>query len=314
VRVVFMGTPAFAVPSLLRLAADFDVAAVYVRPDAVSGRGRAKRPSPVKTVALGLELPVLEPPTLRDEGVLRTLDAFDADFVCVAAYGLILPPPVLDSARYGSVNVHASLLPRWRGAAPIQRAILAGDEQVGVSIMRMEEGLDTGPYCAQGAIETGAKNAALLTEELGVLGADLLVGSLPSIAEGAARWVAQDEALVTYAEKVAKADVAPSPELDALTNVRRIRASLPTAPARVRLSDQGMTLVDAQIAAAAGEPGPALPGPGRVAAVAKGVLLGAADGAVLVTRIRPDGKGDMEASAWLRGARLDSNATWASAR
>ena len=143
-RVVFMGTPAFAATILDDLAEQHDVAAVYTRPDAVRGRGKRLEPSPVKAAAERRGLRVLTPRTLRDEAAQRELASFAPDVICVAAYGAILPKEVLDIPRFGCLNVHASLLPRWRGAAPIERAILAGDEEAGVCIMRMEVGLDTG--------------------------------------------------------------------------------------------------------------------------------------------------------------------------
>ena len=145
-RVVFMGTPEFAVPSLRALAACHDVVAVYSRPDAVSGRGGKTRPSAVTAVATELGLETRCPRPFKDPESLAAFGALEADLLVVAAYGLILPLAVLSATRLGAVNVHASLLPRWRGAAPIQRAIMAGDKITGVSIMRMEEGLDTGPY------------------------------------------------------------------------------------------------------------------------------------------------------------------------
>ena len=203
-RVVFMGTPQFAVPSLERLAQAHDVVAVYTRPDAVSGRGGDPRPAAVKASAVRLGIPVRQPSTLRDSEVVRELERSEADVICVAAYGLILPEPVLEVARLGAINVHASLLPRWRGAAPIQRAILAGDAEVGVSIMRMEAGLDTGPYCLQQSVVSDAKSAIELTAELADLGAGLLISALPAIADGTVTWIDQAENEATYAEKITK--------------------------------------------------------------------------------------------------------------
>ncbi len=164
-RVVFMGTPAFAATILDDLAEQHDVAAVYTRPDAVRGRGKRLEPSPVKAAAERRGLRVLTPRTLRDEAAQRELASFAPDVICVAAYGAILPKEVLDIPRFGCLNVHASLLPRWRGAAPIERAILAGDEEAGVCIMRMEEGLDTGAYCVCRTARIDGKTAPELTDE-----------------------------------------------------------------------------------------------------------------------------------------------------
>ena len=168
-RVVFMGTPAFAVPSLRKLAAAHDVALVLTRPDAVRSRGKKLEPSPVKEAALGLGLPVMEANRMTPE-VLDALRAVEAEIFCVAAYGCILPDEVLTMAPHGCVNVHASLLPRWRGAAPIQRSILEGDAETGVSIMRIGHGVDTGAYCAQASCPVPGKSADELTAELAELG------------------------------------------------------------------------------------------------------------------------------------------------
>jgi len=309
VRVVFMGTPEFAVPSLERLSVEHQIAAVYVRPDAVSGRGGVARAAAVKVAALRLELPVRQPETLRDIETQRELAALEAEIVCVAAYGLILPPAVLTAARLGAVNVHASLLPRWRGAAPIQRAILAGDTHVGVSIMRMEEGLDTGPYCLQRSIPADDKGALALTAELGELGAELLVSSLPSIADQTAIWTSQVDDEATYASKVTKADVAPDPELSANANLLRVRASTPAAPPRILVNGKGVTVMSATLSDSADGLDS-----GSLRLQTGGIALGTRSGALLALRVRPDGKAEMDATAWACGARLDAESVWSSAR
>lgn len=307
-RVVFMGTPEFAVPSLRALASSaHEVAAVYTRPDAVSGRGGSTRPSAVKDAGTLLGIEVREPVTLRDEQQLDALRALGADIIVVAAYGLILPAEALDAARLGAVNIHASLLPRWRGAAPVQRAILAGDEFTGVSIMRMEQGLDTGPYCLQVQTPVDDTGAVELTERLAVLGATALMEVLPAIAAGDAVWTAQDEALVTYAAKITKDDVAIDPALTRVEALRRVRASSPAAPARVLLAGRGATVMRAT-------PSAVEVGQGAVASTKTALLLGVADGAIEVTELKPDGKGVMEARAWARGVRDLDGATWSAAR
>ena len=209
-RVVFMGTPSFAVPSLKALAAAFDVVLVVTRPDAVRSRGKKLEPSPVKMAALELGLPVLETSRMTPE-VQDELRAQQADVFCVAAFGCILPTEVLTMAPAGCVNVHASLLPRWRGAAPIQRSILAGDDTTGVSIMRIGEGVDTGDYCAQASCSVAGKTADELTAELASLGGELLARTLPAIVDGTAVWQVQDEALVTHAAKIANCLLYTSP-------------------------------------------------------------------------------------------------------
>jgi methionyl-tRNA formyltransferase len=173
----------------------------------------------------------------------------------------------------------------------------------------MEAGLDTGPYCLQASVPVGEKGAAELTAELGELGADLLLTALPGIAAGTVEWTTQLEAEVTYAEKVTKDDVAPTPFLSAAENLRRVRASSPAAPARLLLGGKGVTVLDAR--AADSDHGPA---PGDIALCDGGVLLGTISGGLLVTRLKPDGKGEMDAGAWARGARPGSDAAWESAR
>jgi methionyl-tRNA formyltransferase len=306
-RVIFMGTPGFAVPSLQALARSQDVVGVFTKPDAQSGRGGTKRPCAVKEAATSLGLRVESPRSLRSDDARDLVGALEADVICVAAYGLILPQAVLDLPRLGALNVHASLLPRWRGAAPIQRAILAGDEVTGVSIMQMEAGLDTGPYCLQVETPIAEKTAAELTAELAELGAGALLSVLPAVADGTARWIEQVESLVTYAEKVGKDDVAPDPLFTAAENVRRIRASLPAAPARVLLGNRGVTLVKARMGSDA-------LAPGAVRTTSDALLLGTSDGTVVVEHLKPEGKAEMRASDWTRGARLSDDTTWKCAR
>ena len=300
-RVVFMGTPDFAVPSLEALAERHEVALVLTRPDAVRGRGKALVPSPVKARALELGLPVLETSRMTPEA-LDVLRAAAADVFCVAAYGCILPDEVLTMAPGGCVNVHASLLPRWRGAAPIQRAILAGDAETGVSIMRIGHGVDTGAYCAQASTPVGEKGTEELTAELARLGAELLMDTLPSVLDGTAAWVEQDEALVTHAAKIAKAELALDPTDAARENALRVQASGDTAPARCVVAGRGVRVCAAQAAEKDVAPGAVTVGHGRV-------WLGCADGALELLRVKPDGKREMEASAWAAGLRGDG-LTW----
>jgi len=306
VRVVFMGTPEFAVPSLRLLAASHDVVAVYTRPDAVSGRGSGTRPSPVKVASHELGLSIEQPPTLRDSGAQQVLAGYRPDLCVVAAYGLILPLAVLEIPRLGCVNVHASLLPRWRGAAPVQRAILAGDTETGISIMRMEEGLDTGPFCEIERVPVAEKSAPQLASELADAGARALARALVRIEAGTCEWVVQDESQATYAAKLTKTEVVLMPGLSAQDALRRVRASGPQAPARATIAGRGVTVAhavlwDGDIAEGAVEMTPS------------GVVLGFADAALVVDRVKPDGKREMVAADWGRGMRLGPDATWASA-
>ena len=300
-RVVFMGTPDFAVPSLEALARACEVTLVLTRPDAVRGRGRALVPSPVKARALELGLPVREAARVTSE-VMEELRSAAPDVICVAAYGCILPDEVLALAPGGCVNVHASLLPRWRGAAPIQRSILAGDAKTGVSIMRIGHGVDTGAYCAQASTPIGEKDAGALTAELARMGAELLVETLPSVLDGTAAWVEQDEALVTHAAKIDKAELLLDPADGARANALRVQASGDTAPARCVVAGRGARVCAARV----GERDVA---PGSVAVARGRVWLGCADGALEVLRVKPEGKREMEAAAWASGLRGD-NLAW----
>lgn len=307
-RVVFMGTPAFAVPSLTALAREHEVALVVTRPDAVRSRGKKLDPSPVKAAALELGLPVLETSRMTP-AALDALRAAAADIFCVAAYGCILPDEVLHMAPLGCVNVHASLLPRWRGAAPIQRSILAGDDETGVSIMRIGQGVDTGDYCAQASCSVPGKTADELTAELAKLGGELLVRTLPAIADGTAVWTVQDESLVTHAAKIAKAELRLDPAVSASQNVRRVLASSDAAPARCSVAGKQVRVLGTRVLEGADVSSfGSLPGEGAFAIRAKRVLLGCADGAFEVLAVKPDGKRAMDAAAWAAGLQTKEGA------
>jgi len=241
-RFAFFGTAPFAAIILERLLdAGLIPQFVVTQPDAISRRGNARWPSAVADVATQASLPLGKPDKLRDPALQTPLIAalHDLDCVVLAAYGRIISPVLLDAPRKGWINVHASLLPRWRGAAPLQRAILAGDELTGVSIMRMEAGLDTGPYCAQTQAPVGDKNCDQLEEALAAAGAQLLLAELPQIVNDTATWHEQDQSQVTYAQKIEKHELDLSPAQAPLTNVRRVRASSNSAPARLTLFGKG---------------------------------------------------------------------------
>jgi methionyl-tRNA formyltransferase len=300
-----MGTPAFAVPPLDALLDAHDVVAIYSRPDAAAGRGRHITASAVKARALEAGMPVGQPASLRDPDVVASIRALAPDLIVVAAYGAILPPEVLETPRFGCINVHASLLPRWRGAAPIQRAILAGDDLTGVSIMRMEKGLDTGPWCDQLSTPVDGKYAAGLTAELADLGAKALLATIPGIASGECEWTFQDAASATYAQKISATDVALHPELSIDDAWRRVRASGASAPCRAAIDGRRITVVAADPSARA------VP-PGRVSA--DGALdIGLRDGALRLATLIPQGRAPMTALDWLRGARLGPDVTWSAA-
>ena len=301
-RVVYLGTPGFAATILEALAEEHEVACAYTRPDAARSRGSGRDPSPVRAAAEARGIPVRTPNTLRDPAELDALAQLAPDAVCVAAYGMILPPAALSIPRYGCVNVHASLLPRWRGAAPIERAILAGDAETGVCVMRMEEGLDTGPYCVRRTVPVGEKSAAELSAELSAEGADALLEALRLVERGEARWTAQSEAGATYAAKVGKGELALDPATPAGVLARRVRASSESHPARCSIAGRPLAALAARPVSAAdlAEAGLAL-APGRAALFRKRLLLGTADGALEAVAVKPDGRRAMDGAAFAAG-------------
>lgn len=301
-RVVFMGTPKLAADILVEIAQQHEVVCVYTRPDAVRGRGAKLEPSPVKAAAERLGIPVRTATSLRDAEEQAHLAELAPDAICVAAYGCILPREVLEIPRYGCLNVHASLLPRWRGAAPIERAILAGDEQTGVCIMRMEEGLDTGPYCVRRATEVEGKSAAELTDELANLGARALLTGLSVVEQGGAEWTFQDDAAATYAEKLAKDELYPDPAEPTIALLRKVLASSEAHPARAVIAGRSATVE--RVALPDDERAAALCDgleQGAVRFAAKRLFLGTGDGAVEVLSLKPDGKKSMDARAFAAG-------------
>ncbi len=228
-RLVFMGSPEFAVPALRRLIADgYEIVGVYTQPDREAGRGRVLTPPPVKTAALAAGLPVFQPPSLRREEAIEQLRALHPDVIVVAAYGQILRRPVLEIPPHGLLNIHASLLPRWRGAAPVQAAILAGDRETGVSIMLIDEGLDTGPVLARRATPiSDFDTAGTLSDRLAVMGAELLSEVLPRWLRGEITPEPQDEAQATYAPRIEKEMGRLDWSLPAVDLWRRVRAFNP---------------------------------------------------------------------------------------
>jgi methionyl-tRNA formyltransferase len=254
-RIIFMGSPDFAVPSLNALVeAGHEVACVYTQPPRPAGRGKADQPTAVQKRAEQLGIEVRSPKSLRGAEEHAALAALDSDVAVVAAYGLILPKPALDAPKAGCINVHASLLPRWRGAAPVQRAILAGDGITGVTIMRMEEGLDTGPMLLKRETPVDRKTAGELTEELARLGAEALVEWLHHPSPP----IAQPEEGVTYASKITKAEARIDWSRSAEQIERQVRAFAPWPAAWFKAGDERIKLLRADIAEAAGQPGEVL--------------------------------------------------------
>ena len=290
-----MGSPAFALPALRALHAAHEVAAVYCQPPRPAGRGQALTPCPVGAEALCLGLPVRTPARLRkDEAEQAAFTALGLDAAVVAAYGLILPQAMLDAPRRGCLNIHASLLPRWRGAGPIQAALLAGDDATGVTIMQMEAGLDTGPMLLRASVPIGPETtAATLHDQLAALGARLILRALDE--EPAP--VPQPEAGVTYAPKLSRADgrldwTRPARELD-----RQVRGLVPWPGAWTEL--RGETL---KVLAARPEPGDGAPGDGAPgAALDDRLLIACGEGALRLLRVQRPGRAPLEADAMLRG-------------
>ncbi len=239
-RIVFAGTPQFAVPSLeALLAGDHSVVAVYTQPDRPAGRGRRLQASPVKRLALEHRIPVMQPQTLRSEAEIDAFARLRPDLLVVAAYGLILPAGILSIPTVGAINVHASLLPRWRGAAPIQRAILAGDEETGVTIMEVVEALDAGPMLLKKAIPIDPhETAGELHDRLAALGAEALCEALSQLETGKAQAIPQDESEVTYAVKITKEEAGIDWSLPAQTLARAVRAFNPWPVAFTHFDEQ----------------------------------------------------------------------------
>ena len=302
-KIVYMGTPEFARIILHELAeSEHEVVAVYTKEDSVSKRGNKLIPTPVKVEAEEHGIPVYTPKTLKDESVISEIEALTPDVICVAAYGKILPKAVLDIPKHGCLNVHASLLPRWRGAAPIERAILAGDKTQGVSIMKMEEGLDTGDYCAQEEIGAENKSATRLTEELAQVGAKALVNVLNS---SEINWTKQDESQVTYANKIEKTELNLSPRKSAVENYRRVLASADSHPAKCVIAGKPVRITVSEIA-------DANVSEGEVFAQKKILQLRCSQGTLQILKLKPDGKKEMDAVSFIAGNAnvREGNATW----
>jgi len=291
-RIIFMGTPDFAVPTLDALvAAGHDIAAVYTQPPRPAGRGKAPRPSPVQARAEALGLPVRTPLTLRDEAEQTAFDDLDADVAVVAAYGLILPLPILHTPRLGCLNVHASLLPRWRGAAPIQRAILAGDAETGVTVMAMAKGLDTGPMLAVERTPIDSKTAGQLTDELARIGAALMARVLADI--GAYPPIVQPDEGITYADKIDKAESRIAFGAGPQAAERQVRAFNPAPGAWASYKGERIRILAAAIEPQPGEPGLILD---------DALLIGCgAGGSLRPTLVQRTGKGAMRPADLLRG-------------
>lgn len=302
-RVVFWGSPAFAVTVLeALLASDHEVAGAVTQPPRPSGRGRRERPTEVARIAAGAGLPVLAPERPRGEEFLREVAALEGDVFVVAAYGAILPPEALTLPPHGALNVHASLLPDYRGAAPVTRALLDGRRETGITIMRMDAGLDTGPICLQEAIPVRAEDTAgTLTGRLAGLGGRLAVQALDRLAAGTLVETPQDDARATYAGKVTTAEAAldwnrPGGEIE-----RAIRAFDPWPGAWTTRAGERLKVFRASRAPAGREAGR----PGTVVGLDPAPIVAAGAGAVRLDLVQPAGGQRMAGAEWARGRRVE---------
>ncbi|KAF0212322.1 MAG: fmt [Methylocystaceae bacterium] len=300
-RVVFMGTPDFAA-HLLReiISLGHEIAAVYTQPPRPAGRGMAEKKSAVHRLAESLGLPVRSPKSLKNADAQADFAALDADVAVVAAYGLLLPQPILDAPRYGCLNLHGSLLPRWRGAAPIQRAIMAGDAESGVMVMRMEAGLDTGPVALTAKTPIGAEmTAGELHDRLAELGAPLMADALDLLAKGELRFTPQAEAGACYAQKIEKAEARIDWRRSA-QDLHDLVRGLSPFPGAFFEADLGHGFERVKVLRARVEEGKGAPG----AALDDAGLIACGAGALRLLRVQRAGKGEMGIEEFLRGRKL----------
>jgi methionyl-tRNA formyltransferase len=285
-RIIFAGTPEFAASALAALLGKHQIVTVLTQPDRPAGRGMQLIASPVKQLALQHDIPVLQPSSLKAESVQQELAALSADVMVVAAYGLILPQAVLQIPRYGCLNIHASLLPRWRGAAPIQRAIQAGDTETGITIMQMDEGLDTGDMLLRRVCPIAANETAQsLHDQLAVIGAASIVEALELLPQGKLATQRQDGELACYAAKLLKPEAQMDWGLSAQQLQRTIRAFNPFPVCHTRLGELTIKLWQAELADGTGEPGTVL------ALDKRGITVACGQSALLLTVLqRPSGK------------------------
>ena len=305
-RIVYMGTPEFAEVALRAINEAFpgEIVGVVSRVDTPKNRGHQMTPPPVKKTALELGLPVFQPLNLKAENFEETLKEWNPDIIVVAAYGKILPKYVLDYPKYGCINIHASLLPRYRGAAPIQRAIMAGETEIGVTIMQMAEGLDTGDMILKGSFEITENDVyGDIHDRLAALGGELCVDAMKKIFAGEAVYEPQDDSLSNYAHKIEKADRAIDFTATTAEIVNKIRAFSPIPGAEAKLPSGKVKITSAKAIAEA-PPGEI----GTVAALsAKGaglLVINTADGKLSIEKLIPEGKKEMSAGDFIRGRRI----------
>ncbi|MEE9357477.1 methionyl-tRNA formyltransferase [Candidatus Vondammii sp. HM_W22] len=302
-NIIFAGTPDFSVPPLQGLLdSPHRVVAVYTQPDRPAGRGRKLTASPVKQLALAHDVPVFQPKNFKAEEDCAALESLGADLMVVVAYGLILPQRILDAPRLGCINIHASLLPRWRGAAPIHRAVLAGDAETGVTIMEMEAGLDTGPMLLKRTSPIRQSDTTSeLHNRLSILGGEALMEALPGIAAGSLQAEPQDDALANYASKLDKAESKIDWKLSAAELDRQVRAFNPWPVAQADYQGKPLRIWESLLIDQASEAGP-----GRVVACNRdGIDVATSDGLLRIVKLQMPGKRAMSAADFLNAHDLE---------
>ncbi|MBB1403436.1 methionyl-tRNA formyltransferase [Pseudoalteromonas sp. SG45-1] len=296
-RIIFAGTPDFAARHLQALIqSEHQIVGVYSQPDRPAGRGKKLKASEVKELALEHNLPVFQPQSLKNDEALAELTSLNADIMIVVAYGLILPKAILEAPRLGCLNVHGSILPRWRGAAPIQRAIWAGDEQTGVTIMQMDEGLDTGDmlHISRCPISTTETSASLYTK-LAELGPDALIETINKLANGEITPEPQDDELANYAKKLSKEEADIDWSMSALQIERNIRSFNPWPMCFTQMGGQTVKIHQAQVMLQSGDPGQIL------SSDKNGVVVACGEHALCITQLQPQGKKPMAINDFLNG-------------
>ncbi len=307
-RILYMGTPDFAKTALLAIHETYkdQVVGVVTKVDTPKNRGHAMTPPPVKVAAQELGLPVFQPVNLKEENFREILEEMNPDIIVVAAYGKILPRYVLDYPKYGCINIHASILPKYRGAAPIQRAIMAGEKEMGVTIMKMADGIDTGDMYLVGSFPTEGKNYGEIHDELATLGASLVLETMNALFTGTAVATPQDENLATHAAKIEKADRLIDFSASAMDIFNQIRAYSPAPGAEAMLPSGKVKITAAKYIdeAPTGEAG-------TVAVMsAKGaglLVINGTDGKIQIEKLIPEGKKEMSAGDFIRGRRITEN-------
>ena len=309
-RLVFMGTPEFAVPSLEALASHHEIFLVLTQPDRPAGRGRKLVPPPVRAQALDMGLRVIQPESANHPDVLALIQEMRPQVIAVVAYGCILKRPLLEAPTIAPVNLHASLLPRYRGVAPINRAIMEGEQVTGVTTIHMDEGIDTGPMLLQERVEIGPnETAGELSERLAKVGAKVLLRTVDELEAGVLKEIPQDDSLATYARKLKKSDGMIPWERPAPSVVNHVRGVTPWPGAVTYLEGLSIKVLDAKVAQAsdleaAGLPQGPTQDPGTVIGPAsEGPIVATGRGAVVLCKVCPEGKKPMIGSAWARGKR-----------